>query len=826
MDMDSNKLDNTTSGAVSGLEFEIGSPDGEDGLDFDSSVDITVGEPRKSELQLEVDSEFSLPDSFDEDTYNGSASFIDGLVQGHHTYVPRFTEVSENFNKNYVPPAREKKADKPLIDIDPTAELDENTGVDAVVIASAKGGGDAFSDEKLTVLKFDDIKEKTEAPDPEELLMKKLEEEVHLANAKRDEPCEEHCEPVTIDCDEELDPEPPTEEPPVLADPSLAAVFVDYTPSGGDAELISDEEAPATADAESERFGEFTDPSEKDEIKDRFLDSLTSVTVRLVAASVLFLVMLGVNVLSLFEIDLLSLIGLGDVSFARAVLDLQFSVCMILFAIPELARAIKNLIHKVLAPELILIPSLAAIAVNTLVVAVSIESRYATFGLLFGIQVIATILSARHRISADFISFKIISRPGVKNILDKRLTRSLPRENLALDGAVDEYRSKTARMFRAGFISDFFRRTSHGHENSFNVILMAVVGIGAGLITGVVSFFLGEGSLVDAVGSFTLVFMLSFPAFSILLHKLPYHRAAKEAEAEDSTFVGEVSLYSSSDIDVIAYDDTEIFGEEDVSIKKVHLYGKAYNATRAMAEMYSLFSLVGGPLGRVFSSAVDNKGAHAENIVIEDDGISGVLGDRVVLAGTKAFMLRHGALIPEDDYKTDIQAYDATRVMYGASEGEVYVKFFVRYSFSEEFTMALPSLKEERIVPLIYTRDPNITLDLIKTLTAREDLIRVMKKHIPRSREDAVYTRVSAGIVTLGDKSNAINMVLLSKRYIAFQSSHAASELISMLAGTALGAVFALTGALGATVMALGTLQLGLAGYLYIRAGLSFRPKK
>ncbi len=824
--MDNNKLDNNMSGAVSGLEFEIGAPLDEGGLDFDSSVDIVVGDP-KTELQLEVDGEFSVPDSFNGEEYNSSCSFIDGLVDGHPTYVPRFTEVSENFNNNYIPQIRERKESKPEYDIDPTAELDENAGVDAVVIASQKGGADVFSDEKITILKFDDVQEKSEEPDSEEQLIKQLEDEVYLANnSAKEEREEEAYKSLESEPKEELQPEAPIEEPVVLADPSLDAVFVDYAPSGGDAELISDEEAPLSTKDDVGKFGEFTDPSQKDKIKDRFLDSLTSVTVRLIAASVLFVALLTVNVLSLFGIDLLSAIGLGDVSFAPAVLDLQFSVCMVLFAVPELARAIKNLIHKVIAPELILLPSLLAIIVHTLVAALSVEGDYATFGILFGIQVITTILSARHRISAEFVSFKIISRLGVKNILDKRLTRSLPRENIALDGAVDEYRSKTARMFRAGFISDFFRRTSHGHENSFNVILMTVAGLGAGLITGVVSYFVGEGSLIDATGSFALVFLLSFPAFSILLHKLPYERAAKEAEAEDSTFVGEVSLYASSDIDVIAYDDTEIFGEEDVSIKKVHLYGKAYNATRAMAEMYSLFALVGGPLSRIFSSAVDNKGAHAENIVIEDDGISGMLGDREVLAGTKAFMLRHGALIPEDDYKTDIQAYDATRVMYGASEGEVYVKFFVRYSFSEEFTMALPSLKAEKIVPLIYTRDPNITLDLVQTLTAHEDIIRVMKKHIPRSREDAVYNRVSAGIVTLGDKLNAINMVLLSKRYTVFQSSHAASELVSMLAGAVLGAVFALTGALGATVMALCTLQVGLVGYLYIRTGLSFRPKK
>ena len=41
-------------------------------------------------------------------------------------------------------------------------------------------------------------------------------------------------------------------------------------------------------------------------------------------------------------------------------------------------------------------------------------------------------------------------------------------------------------------------------------------------------------------------------------------------------------------------------------------------------------------------------------------------------------MISHGISIPDDDYRTNPAANDSTKVMYGAEDGEVYVKFFIR----------------------------------------------------------------------------------------------------------------------------------------------------
>ncbi len=821
-------ISNRPSGAPTGLQFEVATEGV--GLVFDSETEITVEldkEQSPHAPQPEPAGEFSIPDTFKVDERYNTQSFIDDPMRSAPTYVPRFTEVSENYRMRgdsrqrfgRIPTPVEKKDIAPSID--PTSEEDEERAVEHIVIAPQKSESDELKDESITILKFDAVPDEPDR-DPDEAAARELEAAVieAAAPARAAEPTEA---PGIGADDETAATEAAPTAPATIPDPVLD--LVDYSAPLDNPDMISDEEAPLEEEGTGKR-GEFTKSSQRDAIKDSFLDSLMSVKVRFIAALILSLGLLAMTVLRLAGIDVLAMVGLGSVSFAWAVVDLQFAVCISLFSLPELLRGIRKLFARTVTPELIIIPSVAALIGYTVLVSVSGESGYSTFGVLVAMQVIATILSAYHRLAADFTSFKLISVGDVKGVLDKRLTRSLPRENLALDGAVDEYRSKIARMFRTAFISDFFSRTSRTIENSFNTLLMSIVTAGLALATGIVAYFLGEGSLATGGSAFMLVLLIGFPVFSILTHKLSYHRACREAESEESTFVGESSIYACSDIDVIAYEDTEIFGNDDVSIRKVHLYGKTYNATKAMKQMYALFSVIGGPLDYVFSSAVDRKGSLATDIVIEDDGVRGTLDGTPVYAGTAEFMRRHGVTIPEDDYKTNSGSPDSTKVMYGAEGSLVYVKFFIRYSFSEEFSMLLPCLKERKIVPLVYTRDPNITNELLKMLTLGEDLIRVMKKKTSPTTDEKVYRRVSAGLVTLGDKASAINTVLLAKRYTAYQDGLSATELVAMTVGAALSAMLSLAGALGMYATVLGVLQLAWCVYLYIRTARRFSYKK
>ena len=246
--------------------------------------------------------------------------------------------------------------------------------------------------------------------------------------------------------------------------------------------------------------------------------------------------------------------------------------------------------------------------------------------------------------------------------------------------------------------------------------------------------------------------------------------------------------------------------------------------------MYALFADVGGPLNLLFSAAVDSKGTVATDVIIEADGIIGTVDGHTVAAGSEAFMAKHGITIPSDDYRTSRSANDSTRVMYGAEDGEVYVKFFIRYSFTEEFTMILPYLKEQGIVPLIYTRDPNVNNDLLKTLTMGDDVIRVMKKDGGKTTEEKTYRHLSSSIATLSERTTVVSIAQISRKYVMYQANLSVTELISMIVGASLAALVAVGGMIDVTAIGLvGGLSVWQAAWciaLGIRSRIIFKSPK
>ena len=812
------------------LEFEIAEEGGlvfmsetdasfdeQGGLVFTGEADITPEPEPEPEPDPTPTEEFSIPDSFEPEEKYASTSFVEDPFGMKTTYVPRFTGVSENYRMKGdprpapTPEKEEKRADDPLAEeeplpLDPTAEIGESAPVERVVVSTAPAVNNEPTDESIKVYKFEPVADTTPTPAPAPAVEPALEEV--------EEPVEEPTPapaPKVLKRPEEYD----------IPDPETHSTVITY-------EDATEDLSPTVSARNVKR--EFVAPIQRDTFKDKFLDGLMSVRLRLIAAILLVAVMLGGELMRALGNEPLAYIGLSTRSYAGAVVDLMFSIALFALALPEIIRAFGALLKKVFAPELLTVISLAALVGYTAVIVADQSVNYLRFGTLYAIQILAVIIGGLCRVKGDFSAFKIVSRNMRKNVLIKKLTRELPRENMALDGTVDEYSSKTARMFRTVFVNDFFAHASRTVENSANNLLILGCSVGLSAVTGVVSFFLFENSVSYAVQAAMLLLLIACPTFSLLIHKLPYCHAARVAGKEGTAFVGEGALYDAADLDVIAYEDTEIFGVEDVTIKKVHLYGKVFNTAKAMHQMYAIFSSVGGPLDTVFSATVDHKGTTATDVVIEEDGIEGTVDGHRVAAGSEEYMRRHGIRIPSDDYRTSRTVTDSTRVLYGAEDGEVYVKFFIRYSFTEEFTMILPYLKEQGIVPLVYTRDPNINNDLLKTITMGEDVIRVMKKDGARTTEEKTYRQLSSNVVTLGDRGNIINIAFIARKYAAFQSSQSVIELISMIVGAALAALVAIGGMIDAAAMALvGGLalwQLAWCVVLFVRSRLAFRISK
>ena len=696
------------------------------------------------------------------------------LLDINETYVPRFSSASETT-------VAANSAKKPLGasvsgagSIDPTTELDGGVDSYARVVAVNAPNEEKYEIQS-TVFKFDDVAE-------EEPMVEAAPVTNELPTIEEPTP---DPEPEMQSVEEKVysipDPVLPGEEPKEEA--HVSRTLVPAQPkelSAGNNALV--------------RSAEYTAHTQRDGIKDKFLDAIMSVKVRLWVSVALLAVLFFVENLWLFGVDVPKILGVELLPGNMALLDLHLVIALFALALPEFIYALRKLAAGRAVPELFMgFAAFATVFYTVVVIIKAPVEEYPLFGFLFGIMTISAIVSALYKKLAEFVSFKAISSSADKSIVERKLTRTLPEENHALDGRIEEYKSKIARVYRAEFISDFFKRSGKCSENSKSVTTLFFSILGVSFVSAMVAFFVASNSIYHASMVFALVVMLGLPTFSIISHKIPYFHACCEARVENSAIVGETALYDYAGVDVLTFRDTEIFTEEDVTLQRIMLYGKSENLEKAMHQMSAIFAVVGGPLETMFLNAIERNAPRASNISIEEDGILGEVGGCEIRAGSLEYMKRHGIVIPEDN-SNESSSLHSTKIMYAAENGEVYAKFYIRYTLSEDCTMILPVLLDDGITPLVYTKDPNIGNDLFKSLTAGADNIRVLKRLTLEDEDEKVYNKVSAGLVTTGDKSNVINMLLLSKKYVRFQNRMTITEFSAAAVGSALAVIFALTG--------------------------------
>ncbi len=773
-------------------------------------------EPHKDE-PAEKEEEFLVPEQFEAEARFDTPETPNEQTKIWATYVPRFTEVSDNYrmsgDSRPQPEALTGEAAE-CDPTDPTAEIDAEVS-DAVTVSST--GDVKLEDfaETLNVYKFgaesnDAIPkaEKIEFSEPEVA----VEPEAAIDNELKQE-------------EEIPTPQEPTRQRRVeIPDPNSTSQIVECEEPKGAGSLLKYEPsaiAPALPQ-KNLKSGEYTAFFQRDNFKDKFLDGILSVKIRLFSLAFIALVLLVYENLYIFGVDVAGLLKISAARGAVALIDLHLCFCAFALALPEIITAVKLLFKKQLVPELILIPTFIAVAVMTVEDYISMNKAPMLVGLVFAVEAFSAVLGACVRKSADFTAFKSVSQNGDKKALEISETKALPKENIALDGAVDGYKSRTIRLFRTSFVSDFFKTASKVREsNPVNIILLSS-SLGVALIVAIISGIFNDG-ISSATDAFALVLLAAIPAFGILLHKLPYSKAERASNDNKTVLIGENSLYEVAEADVITFEDTEIFGTEDVVLKRFMLYGDKENMAKAMRQMSALFSAVGGPLEYIFSNSLDKRPVPATSVTIEPAGISGSVDGKRIFAGTYEYMRERG-LIAEQDTQDAVGA-DTTKIMYAAEEGSVYAKFYIRYSFSEAFTEILPDIRKNGIVPLVYTRDPNISNELLKTLTAGQGTIRVMKKTDRPSSDVKSYTKLDAGVVTFGDKMNAIAAVLLAKKYTALQEKLLKTELVLTALGAITAAVLVLLG-IKVPSVGIAVWQVALAVGLNIVSARALLPKK
>ena len=738
--------------------------------------------------------EFSIPESFEIDEKYSTPAAENESTGIFATYVPRFTEASENYRMagepRTVANAVEETDEADISDEDrnPTAEYSSEVA-DAVNVVRERNVKLEDFGESISVYKFKDNGEGNATPIPRvgEIIEEPAQPEVEI----------EAEEIIKIEAEVEENGEEKKSENIFysIPDPKPQTTAI----SEEKAEAVIKSEKPQNNAVSTYKGGgkitvgsEFTAFYQRDSFKDKFLDSLLSVRIRLVGILFLALTLIVFESMHAFGADVARLLHLTGARYAMSIIDLEIAMFALVLALPEVISGIKGLFKKKLSSALFVVVSFCPVIVCCCFSVATMDRTPLLVGSVTAVTAFLAVFGNYKRRTADFAAFKAVSVNREKKVMDITPTHELQKESIALDGAVDGYKSNTVRLFRTSFISDFFKSISELAENSIGNLILICISIGASLLTGVICLLVLDGA-ASFVSAFSTVLLLSLPAVSLLRHKLPYSQAEHLLEKDKTVIIGESSLYKISAADVVCFDDTEIFGADDVVLKGFKLYGDRDNMSKAMRQMSALFTVVGGPLEHIFASALDKLPAPATNVVIEDDGVRGSVDGRLVMAGTYEYMLRNNITVQKDDDGSK-GAVDTTRIIYAAEGSEVYAKFFVRYSFTEEFTAILPQLRECGIVPLVYTSDPNVTNELLRAICAGQLEMRVMKRTDSPIKDDKAHSRISAGIVTYGDKISAISAVLLSKKYSRLQTQLYKSELVFSSVAALVGIVLSFVG--------------------------------
>ena len=511
---------------------------------------------------------------------------------------------------------------------------------------------------------------------------------------------------------------------------------------------------------------------------------------RLACTGLLTLALFALAMLPVFGVHLVEQFSLYNLPSVLALIDMQGAICLLVLAFPELIRAYRDIFKGRVRSEFFLFVNFVFMLLYTIFVVILKPLDYPLFGSLFGVLTCIAILSSHYMHKAQFLSFKLLSIPEEKMVTLATPTRTLVHENFALDGVIDEYKSKCARTFRSSFVDGFFEKNKKTSENSIKILTNVCISILSSLIIAIIAFILKD--MRAAIYAFMSVLCFSSPVFFVLSHKLAYYEAERLGLSDDATIVGEGTFEEYAGVDVVTYVDTEIFGAEDVALRRFKLIGDEKDFTKPLRQMAALFGAVGGPLATLFDNALERHCEPGENVIIETDGIYGMVDGVEVFAGSDAFMYRHGIEIPTDESASSLESAPTTKVLYSAQGNRVHAKFYIRYSFSEEFTMLLPSLREAGITPLIYTRDPNITADLLNALTLGGAKVRIMKKYNSKSEDNPLYPRLGGGIVTMGDRTGVLNMILLCKRYRKFIQHNEKLQTIATVLGAVLGGALSL----------------------------------
>ncbi|MCI8399668.1 MAG: hypothetical protein HFF90_09775 [Oscillibacter sp.] len=211
-------------------------------------------------------------------------------------------------------------------------------------------------------------------------------------------------------------------------------------------------------------------------------------------------------------------------------------------------------------------------------------------------------------------------------------------------------------------------------------------------------FFLNWSAILAAAGTFSLPLCWSFP-WALLSRHL------QKTGCAVASWSGAQKISARRCMIVT---DTDLFPPGTVFLKGRKTYGETSDV--AVSYAASMARAAGCGLTRLFDGLIRSEGGRYEDVddfsFYEEGGYAGTIRGESVLMGTANFLKKMDIRLPgEINLKTGV---------FLAVDRRLIAVFAVKYNPSENVDFALKMMRRSRILPVLASRDPNITPALIR----------------------------------------------------------------------------------------------------------------
>ncbi|MDD3346600.1 hypothetical protein [Oscillibacter sp.] len=240
----------------------------------------------------------------------------------------------------------------------------------------------------------------------------------------------------------------------------------------------------------------------------------------------------------------------------------------------------------------------------------------------------------------------------------------------------------------------------------WQTVLLPVVLMASLVFAGLSS--LGQGRGADFLLNWSAI-LASGATFALpLCWGLPFSKLAAHLQKTGCAVGGWLGAEKISRKKSMILTDADLFPPGTIQLNGVKVFGEemrkatSYAATMARA--------AGSGLERLFDGLVRSEGGHYEKAddfsFFEEGGWSATIHGESVLMGTASFMRKMEVRMPGNiNLKTG---------MFLTVDHQLIAVFAVKYNPAENVDFALRMMRRSRIMPILASRDPNITPSLLK----------------------------------------------------------------------------------------------------------------